>query len=284
MKKNINRIIKTGQLLNALKQDSLDSLDIYEIGFDFTKEITTEQANNIKYLKLTNPYKKRDLEWLEKFPNLESFSMICGLKKINIKGLHHLSKLRNLELRHFTKVESLEFLKELDHPELIETLVMEHFPNLISFKGIENLSNLKTFNFDGVSIGSEPKKVKINNLKPLASLKKLESIRLTSIRLREIDIDPLLNFEHLKEASFSMDIFTQDDYIKFSAYYPNINYGKGFSLYTFHNINLGNNSTIGRCFFYGKGKRIIPSDNTSALDREFRYIENKLREIHKKIK
>lgn len=177
----------------------------------------------IKKLRIRNPENIKDMDILQHFPYVQALELDISSKNISLDGLKHLTHLEHVTLKCFTKmVDFKELTSAFDRPEKIKTLHLEHFTKLSNLESIEVFTNLEVFIFEGVSIGSIGKLIKLDSLKPLSHLKKLTTLKLHSIRTLDNEIMPLKNLFALEVLSLSTNMFRQEQFARLSAYFPDI--------------------------------------------------------------
>lgn len=110
---------------------------------------------------------------------------------VDLSGLKNLQNLKALRLEAVRKATDFKFLQSMTH---LETLYLEHVKHLPSLELFSNMHHLKRLGVEG----SMHTKAKVETLEPLAGLKGLEELYMSSVQLKDKQLTYLQNCPNLR--------------------------------------------------------------------------------------
>ncbi|HZY39548.1 MAG TPA: hypothetical protein VFE53_22990 [Mucilaginibacter sp.] len=165
--------------------------------------------------------------------------------------LETLSNTETIVLRWNTKSERLW---NMGHNNELRALTIEDFPKINSVEPIEKALNLEYL----VLEGGMWKPLKIETLKPLSKLKKLQFLRLANLHVKEDGLKPVAELTNLKELMLSNQ-FETSDYAYLSVKLPHTKCDS-FQPFIKYDKPIGNNDTV----ITGKRKPFLNYENDRA--------------------
>lgn len=126
---------------------------------------------------------QREFDKLINLINPESL-YIYGMRVEDLSGLENLTNLKILGLESNTRAQELWDLKA--NP-LLESLLIKGFSKLTNIQYLKYGSNLKILNLEG----NDSNQLKIENLQPLKSLKNLDYLAFSNIRVLDESLEPI---------------------------------------------------------------------------------------------
>jgi len=218
---NIYTIITDNNIMGIEIQN--DKYTLSKEGLSFLKDLP-----HLKYLRITGKYKKSEYKYIENLSNLEQLSLgdyeAYELDFSNLKNLisyfsiiknenHPVFKLRSIE--HLGTNTTLESFQAFSQMKKLTTLYL-FARKLSNLNSISNLTQLKTLSID---YSSHLKSIshlhlpsleelylyscgEIESLQPLKLCKKLKFLSFMKTKIKDNDINILVDLPLLKEVNF----------------------------------------------------------------------------------
>tara|TARA_R110000868_G_C10940734_1_gene767058 strand:+ start:363 stop:1112 length:750 start_codon:yes stop_codon:yes gene_type:complete len=189
----------------------------------------TNRAKDLKkWISILPNLDKTEYLWTYHKVNQELFEAICqmpNLKGLNIKwsGIKNLDPLTNLtELKNLSIGSSIQItdISPLLNLPNLKTLETENFKSVKDFSVLSKMTDLIGLGLNGGMYST----LKLDNIKPIESLKNLEYLQLISTRVLDKSIDPLLNLKELKSLRLT-NKWTESDFELLRQNLPNLKYG-----------------------------------------------------------
>ncbi|HSG43758.1 MAG TPA: hypothetical protein VLA72_11435 [Anaerolineales bacterium] len=143
----------------------------------------------VKHLGFVSRVNQKMFDAACKMPNLKGmFIKWSGIK--NLDALRSAKKLRHLWLGSSSQVESIDVLGEMTS---LLTLELQQLNKISDFGVLSRLTDLEGLGIDGSMWTPQ----KIDDLKPLANLRKLKYLTLINTQAQDKSFDPLLKLNEL---------------------------------------------------------------------------------------
>ena len=131
---------------------------------------------------------------------------------LKIQSLAGIERLRNtirLDIEYANKIEDISPLFKM---RWLTKLFLSDFPRIRRIDGIEALQDLKELRLSG-NRGSMNPPLQLESVRPIASLRKLEDLEITNIRLEDRDISFIADsFPNLRALRLSMKEFERSQF------------------------------------------------------------------------